>query len=102
MKTGINWDVIRTELDGMEWEDEGFGDFRREVFIGTAFSLTPSGKYYTPWACSNVTEEEAEKDEAWWEAAESEADARGLYLTSGEGDPCDILAGEYSSPPCEA
>lgn len=24
------------------------------LFIGTVFSLTPSGKYYTPWATSNV------------------------------------------------
>jgi hypothetical protein len=25
-----------------------------EVWLGTIFALTPSGKFYMPWACSNV------------------------------------------------
>jgi hypothetical protein len=141
----------------------------RQVFIGTVFGLSPSGKYYLPFACSNVdpcprcggrgynfkkhqtrlrtkkwrrkmdrvrrlfqvrgyighperidntaigrnyrrlqklTEtihceycggcgsHEAHLDELFNEKLEEEADAHGYFVTSGEGDPCDILVGE--------
>ena len=51
--TGICWDEIRKELDRTEWEDTG-DHYERMVFIGTVFNLYPSGKYYMPWACSNL------------------------------------------------
>ena len=68
---------------------------RRGIYLGSILSIMPSGKYYMPWACSNVTEEEAAKDEAFREALESEAEEAGLSLESGEGNPLDMFAFEY-------
>jgi len=45
-----------------------------------------------PWACSNVTEEEAEEDAEWWETFESELEKHGIWIESGEGDPVDVFA----------
>lgn len=64
-----------------------------QVYLGSCLSLSPSGKYYTAFACSNVTETEAERDEAWWAALERAAEKHGLFVTSGEGDPTDIFVG---------
>lgn len=91
--------ALRAELDEQDWEPDFQDDPEhnevRRVFLGTVFVLTPSGKYYTPWACSNVTEAEAEKDERWYEQAREELESIGLSLESGEGDPCDLFAAEY-------
>ena len=56
MDTGLNMQRIRAALDTEPWEDdeEGEGQVRR-IYLGTVFTLTPSGKYYLPFACSNVT-----------------------------------------------
>lgn len=61
------------------------------AFLGTVFSLFPSGKYYTPFACANITEEEAEEDELYSEALETLAGKHGGWIDPGEGDPCDIF-----------
>lgn len=57
IETGIDWDSVRAEMDAEPWRDrsewEGDGQERR-VYLGSVFSLMPSGKYYTPFACSNV------------------------------------------------
>ena len=37
----------------------------QSVFLGTVFSIMPSGKYYMPWACSNVEPCEECKGEGW-------------------------------------
>ena len=54
---GFNLSVIRRELDGETWEqdDDNTDIDVRRVYLGTVFSLTPSGKFYMPFACSNVT-----------------------------------------------
>ena len=95
MEIGLNAQEIRELLDQEEWQDTD-DPMRQErcIFLGTVFQLYPSGKYYMPWACSNVTEEEAEQDEEWREAVEAALDEHGMYLTSGEGDPCDVFASE--------
>ncbi len=95
-KTGFDWAKIRAALDGETWEADPWnpGTECRSFYLGTVFSVMPSGKYYMPWACSNVTEEEANKDEEFMEALEKEADAIGCYVTSSEGDPCDLLVME--------
>jgi len=171
IETGIDWDAVKNEMDCAEWQ-EVFGEHQRErqVFLGTVFSLTPSGKYYMPWACSNVEpctvckgagqidnpysspehyenvlkieqqlckyllenigtywewpenlrlaidrlrrqtaewqpkiecetcggvgSEEAHLDELFYEKLEEEAEQHGLFITHGEGDPCDIFAGQ--------
>ena len=98
LRQEMDWAGLKAELEGMKdnsdyiREDES-GIKAVEVFIGTVFALTPSGKYYVPWASSNVTDEEAEKDAAWYEALEELCSEHGLYLTSGEGDPCDLFIG---------
>lgn len=55
MTHGIDLAALRKELDGEAWEpsDEPDREIRR-VYLGTVFTLMPSGKYYTPFACSNV------------------------------------------------
>jgi hypothetical protein len=52
---GFNLKRIRAKLDRESWEDEYEpGQQVRRVYLGTVFNLTPSGKYYLPFACSNV------------------------------------------------
>ena len=50
MELGFDLEVALKELDDAEPDEEG----EASVFVGTVFSLTPSGKYYMPWASSNV------------------------------------------------
>lgn len=53
---GFNLKALRAELDAEDWEDdfEERGQQVRRVYLGTVFNLTPSGKYYLPFACSNA------------------------------------------------
>lgn len=61
------------------------------VYYGNVLDINPSGKYYTPWANSNVTEEEANEDQEYWEVIESTLSEKGLWYESGEGDALDIF-----------
>lgn len=55
MESIFDLEDIRAELDSEDWEDDIYNsNQRRSIYIGTVFSLMPSGKYYTPWANSNV------------------------------------------------
>ncbi len=90
----IDWEGIKRELNSMgETVEDVCGNKVKGVFLGSVMSLTPSGKYYTPWACGNVDEEEVHEDEEWWEELEKTAHEHGLFITSGEGDPTDIFVG---------
>lgn len=55
---GVELDVtaIQRELEKEDWEPdpEERGREVRRVWLGTVFGLTPSGKFYAPFACSNV------------------------------------------------
>jgi hypothetical protein len=82
--------AVLEELDSAEVHEEEGRRFR-SIYVGNLLSLVPSGKYYTPFANSNVTEEEAEQDEAWFEAAEAELSPVHCYLESGEGSPTDLF-----------
>lgn len=101
-----------------EWYEDEEADcegnrFARE-FLGTVMALYPSGKYYTPWASSNVEpcprckgegtltqdacdfchglgSREALEDQAFSEALEAVAEKNGCWIESGEGDPCDVF-----------
>jgi hypothetical protein len=98
--TELNFEAIRKELDKAEWEPCEDEDGRvRRVFLGTRMALCPSGKYYTPFACSNVTDEEAEADEEWYERVKAGLESLGASLESGDGDPCDLFAVEYGETP---
>ncbi len=90
--TEIDWNALKEEVLNdvePEWNEDN-EVFVFTQFIGTVMSITPSGKYYTPWT-SNVTEEEAERDQAWWKLMEHCSEQFGMYLHSSEGDPCDVL-----------
>lgn len=123
-KLGFDWARIGKEMQGCGWAVEEPGLETRLLFIGTVMALTPSGKYYQPWACSNVEACEACvnveppcdedirckgatgdpltgeghcevcRDAAWKEQFEKEADNNGYFVTSGEGNATDILVGE--------
>ena len=53
---GFKLDAIRASIDREEWEDdpENPGQKMRRIFLGSFQAITPSGKFYTPFACSNV------------------------------------------------
>jgi len=108
IETGIDWDYVKQEIEKMEPYEPEPGVKVKSLFIGTVFNLTPSGKYYTFWACSNLEpcpvcdgkgceycgdlgSREAYLDQIFWEKLEKEAEEHGFYVTSSEGDPCDIL-----------
>lgn len=88
--SSFNWQYIKNAAIASAQESP---DGEGLCFLGTVMALTPSGKYYTSWANSNVTDEEAELDEQWSEALGTVAEQYGLFVTSGEGDPCDIFVG---------
>ena len=90
MNTGINWAAVVRECKALAQEDDE-GNPTGYCYLGTVMALTPSGKYYTPFAASGVTEDEAEADAAWCAELDRQAEQHGGYITSGEGDPCDVL-----------
>jgi len=50
-----DWGAIKAEaLSGLEDDEENPGTRVGRSYLGTVFSLAPSGKYYTPFANSNV------------------------------------------------
>ena len=91
IRAEFDWPKMKAEALRNPHYDPDVEDDICSIFLGTVFALTPSGKYYMPWACSNVTEEEANKDEAWFEALEAVASEYDGWVESGEGDPCDIF-----------
>lgn len=55
----IDIEGVRADLETEEWcEDYDVGDGRevRRTYLGSWQGLSPSGKTYMPWACSNVDE----------------------------------------------
>jgi hypothetical protein len=56
IKTGLALTAIRNAINKYDWEDDPHDCDRecRSVYLGSIFSLTPSGKFYMPFACSNV------------------------------------------------
>lgn len=70
------------------------------LYLGSVLSLSPSGKYYTPFANSNVTFKEARVDEAWYAALDRAAEKFSGSIESGEGDPCDLFFALPCPRPC--
>ena len=97
--TDVNWAAVRAEMVDSPWEPVEDNLRVRRVFLGTCFSVMPSGKYYMPWAHGNVTDEEALADELFQEELEDEASEHGYTIEAGEGDPCDLFIAEYESVP---
>ena len=94
IRDGFNWLFIKQEICSQEpCREDPYSDAYKAIFFGSVLGLTPSGKYYTPFACGNVTMEESVRDEAWWKALESVLEDHELFYFSGDGDPTDILVG---------
>ena len=54
-RTILKIDVIKELLDNAEVQKGEDGDLIQTIYLGDIRSITPSGKIYYPFACSNVT-----------------------------------------------
>lgn len=91
------WDKIDIQARENCYLDEE-GNIIASCFVGSVFSINPSGKYWTFWACSNVTRAEQTKDRAYNEALEEVLEEKGYFLSSGEGDLCDVFFQKVIEP----
>ena len=106
----------RDQIEGAEALHDMEGNKVQSVFLGTVLDLMPSGKFYLPFACSNVEpcprckgtgkhsiypqscdlcqgmgSREVFEDELMNEALERVAESYGCFIESSEGDPCDLF-----------
>lgn len=96
---------------------DGFYDGEKVqlTFLGTVVALAPSGKYYTPWASSNLKlcpkcngeegkaddctychgfgSREYYEDNVFYEYLHQYAEQYECWIMQGEGDPCDLFLG---------
>lgn len=88
-----DWEAAVKEAKGNPQEPEdSFSEPYGSVYLGTVMSIMPSGKYWTCWACSNVTEKEELADEAYNDILNECAEAAGGWIESGlNGDLCDLF-----------
>ena len=53
-----HWDNIVSSLNNPDDDmivDDDFNDCKyASLYIGSSLSIMPSGKFYMPWACSNI------------------------------------------------
>ena len=117
LKNEFNWESIKHEALNNPQENYLNDFIVGTVFLGTVFSMCPSGKYYLPFACSNVNNcpickglgyckgdpyntcsrcqgvgsHEAYQDIEWYAALDEIAEKYNGYIAHGEGDPCDIF-----------
>jgi hypothetical protein len=101
-------DVPRFENDPRDWDweaaskecreneasagDDPGGDPFHALFFGSVMSIMPSGKYWTCFASSNVTESEQEEDVTYHELLEACASEAGGWIENGlNGDYCDMF-----------
>lgn len=90
--TFFDWEGIKQEcLNSLEEDYENPNQLIGACYLGSIMDLFPSGKYYMPWT-SNQTEEDTFQDEIYGEALDTVANEYGLYISSGETDPTDVLA----------
>ena len=88
-----NWDFDKIEKEALSncyFDDDG--NIVASCFLGTVFAIAPSGKYWTWWASSNVDIREQIRDNAFMEAFSDVFESKNMYITGGEGDPCDLFA----------
>lgn len=93
----FQWDEITRILAETPAEVNEFEDGEVPVArlcVGKVFDLTPSEKYYMPWARSHVTDAEGRRDEIFWEQFElivRQKLGEDYFIESGEGDPTDVF-----------
>lgn len=88
IRESFDWQEIR--LDSLNNPDND-GQVCGITFLGTVFALSPSGKYYTPFACSNIDDIDAILDSAFYAALDNVAESFDGWIESGDGDPCDLF-----------
>jgi hypothetical protein len=91
IRAEFDWEKLKAEALRNPHYDLEVEDDICSIFLGTVMSLTPSGKYYTPWANSNVTPNDIANDALWYEALDAVAESYDGWVESGEGDPCDLF-----------
>jgi hypothetical protein len=75
-----DWKYIAKVANTDIFFDNDGDQFIGSAWLGTIFGICPSGKFYMPFACSNVTEEEALQDELFYEALDTVAEENGLFI----------------------
>jgi len=83
-----DWDGLKEFAE--EWTENGRKI--KSAYLGSVMNLFPSGKYYTSWACDNVTKKEMEEDDKFYRALERVGEEYDACITEGEEDPTDIYA----------
>ena len=78
-------DFIIFDAAGKPFSVEG------QYYLGSVMSLMPSKKYYTPYACANVTERERERDARWQDALKKVAAHYGAYVFVKKDNPTDVF-----------
>lgn len=103
-------ELIRSALRDLQTAEayESDGELYKSEFLGTVFSIMPSGRYYEPFACSNVDackrckgdgcdycgylgSRKVHEDELMREYLQDYACKADAWVESGEGDPCDLF-----------
>ena len=93
----FNWDNIQAMLDDPsddmivddEWNDSKY----TALYVGSILSIFPSGKYYLPFACSNIENvREALLDECYQDALNEKLEGLGMWSENGEGNPLDVFS----------
>ena len=59
------------------------------VYLGSSLGLDPCGRYHHMLSPNGVTS----RCIAFWDSLERQVEARGMWLTCGDGDPLDQFAG---------
>ncbi|MDD5059461.1 MAG: hypothetical protein WC516_09970 [Patescibacteria group bacterium] len=99
IKEGIKGIAEKINQEEIVRDENGEGYVRRN-YLGSVFSIFPSGKFYMPWT-SNQTHRDVFKDEIFREVLESALEYEDMSLENGDGDPCDLFAVKYYSDPFE-
>ena len=76
----FNWENIKEEMN----EHEG------KVFIGSVFSMFPSGKFYMPWT-TNQSAKGVLKDEVFSDVLDEILSEKDMWWENSEADPCNIF-----------
>ena len=96
------WETQFNEIRNICKNIETKGEYIKEVsfdheepfysyYLGSVFSVTPSGKYYVPFASGNVSVKEAAIDEMWGEEFRKILEEEDCWDEAGQGDSCDII-----------
>lgn len=108
IENNFYWDTIKSELESCEYiENEyelekGYDDYPiSTIYIGSVFSVMPSGKYWTFFACGNMYPDEMLKDEIFMEVLEDTLSNKGMFISGSDSDACDMFFGMEVIKDCE-